>query len=157
MAVVVLALAVLWYVGAFERDDPTEQRVADEPVVPPPPPAPESAAQRFARASEAIRAGNPDAAAGLLHQLETEGHGPTLLLLAEAIDSIDFTPGLYTAPNDIAAIQFYARACAGPERQAALSGLQRLGTALRARANEGDAVAEQLVTMQVPDAMAKCR
>lgn len=136
---VVAVIAALWALAEYEKTLPS---------------------YRHKRAVALLASGGPDDAWSLLTPLESEGYGPTLLYLAQAIDSVDFTPGLYSQPNDLAAIQLYTRACAAgakEEKQDALAALGRLETVLRTRADEGDARADQYLRMQLPKAQTTCR
>lgn len=134
--------------GGGGADD--SDRTAD--IVPPPPPG---LADRYEMAVAAAQAGRFDEASTLFHALEREGHGPSLRYLAEAKDSLDFTPGLFEAPNDLDALLLYERACVARETEVPAI-LDRLEAALLERVEQGDVVARQILHLRMPAVRQSC-
>ncbi|WP_029011520.1 hypothetical protein [Niveispirillum irakense] len=119
------------------------------------PAMPPGLAERHAAAVAAAEAGRFDEASTLFHTLEREGYGPSLRFLAEAKDSLDFTPGLFSAPNDMDALVLYERACVARETEVPAV-LDRLEAALRTREEQGDIVARQLLNLRLPTVRQSC-
>ncbi|MCA8879438.1 MAG: hypothetical protein KDA73_05620 [Rhodobacteraceae bacterium] len=126
---------------------------AEEPDGTAPPTDPMQAAYERGRA--AITAGDCATAKSELQSGLDAGYGPTVLLWAEQQDSADFTPCLSETSNDVRALDNYRKACEAkvPEAKAAL---QVLLDDLQRRADEGDPVAEDVLRIATPKAVAAC-
>ncbi|WP_282189011.1 hypothetical protein [Azospirillum sp. SYSU D00513] len=135
---------------------PAPSQTPAPPAAPAPPPPPLTLAELHERGLAAAAAGNADEAWRQFRRPEAESYGPTLLHLAQALDSVEFAPGLYREPNDIAALQLYARACAAGETGASAA-LGRLETEITRRADEGDVLASEALRLEVPKAKNACR
>ncbi len=90
-----------------------------DPVQPPRPAVPCSLAQLsacsddalFDNGQAAVQAGRWDDARTWFSPLISRGHGPTLLVFAQAADSLDFSTGLFLRPDDQIALAYYEQAC----------------------------------------------
>lgn len=133
---------------------PAQAPVSPAPPASPSPPPP--LAELHERGIAAATAGNADEAWRQFRRPEAENYGPTLLYLAQSLDSVEFTQGLYREPNDIAALQFYARACAAGETGASAA-LGRLETEMTRRAAQGDVLAGEALRLEMPKAKTACR
>ncbi|MFV3074868.1 hypothetical protein [Niveispirillum fermenti] len=142
-----LGLAYWFTAGGTDTDIDSVDIV--DPVMPP------GLAERHAAAVAAAEAGRFDEASTLFHALEREGYGPSLRYMAEAKDSLDFTPGLFNAPSDVDALVLYERACVARETGVSAV-LDRLEAALRAREEQGDVVARQLLNLRLPAVRQSC-
>lgn len=130
-------------------DDPAEAPTAD----PAPARDPMDAALESGRA--AIAAGDCAAAQTALRPGVEAGHGPTLLLWAEQQDSVGFAPCLTETANDVRALTNYQKACEAGAPDA-MPALQALVDDLTRRAGQGDPVAEDVLRVAVPKAVAAC-
>lgn len=142
--------------AAVPQPAPSQAPVSQAAPALPPPAAPPTLAELHERGIAAAAAGNADEAWRQLRRPEAENYGPTLLYLAQSLDSVDFTQGLYREPNDIAALQLYARACAVGETGASAA-LGRLETEMTRRAAEGDVLAGEALRLEMPKAKTACR
>ncbi|MGF7177634.1 hypothetical protein [Azospirillum doebereinerae] len=159
VAVLLLLIAAALLASRSTETPPVAPAAPPQAAVPAPPPAPAlppTLAELHDRGVSAAAAGNVDEALRQLRKPEAESYGPTLLYLAQALDSVDFAPGLYREPNDIAAIQLYSRACAAGEA-GATAALQRLETELNRRADEGDMLSREALRLEIPKAKTACR
>ncbi|MBF0305350.1 MAG: hypothetical protein HQL41_06860 [Alphaproteobacteria bacterium] len=104
---------------------------------------------------EAATAGRYGEAERFLLRPRREGYGPTLLFLAETMDSIGFTPGLRQQPNDMQALQLYTSACRGGVA-GAREAILRLKKVLDESAGRGDVVAREILRLEMPKAKAVC-
>ncbi len=103
----------------------------------------------YGKGLAAFQAGRFDEARPLLRQAaEVGGNREAALLLAQAIDSLNFEAGLFTAADDTEALRLYSMACAPGDEAArtqvlpaAKEGLTALDQVLKAKADKGDAVA----------------
>ncbi|MCF8479928.1 MAG: hypothetical protein K9H25_05815 [Rhodospirillum sp.] len=111
--------------------------------------------ERLTAAVAAVDRGQPDDAIQALRALDAENHGPTLLYLARAYDSMDFQPGLASKPNDIEALKLYARACEA-NAAGAQESLRTLEAALRERVNQGDRITGETLRLAYPPAATAC-
>ena len=98
-----------------------------------------------------------DEAARLLNALEAENYGPALLYRARLADSVDFVPGFYARPDDVAALQLYAAACRAGQKAGVRDDLDRLERALRDKADDGDGIAAETLRLQLPKTKLDCR
>ena len=130
-------------------DDPAEAPTAD----PAPARDPMDAALESGRA--AIASGDCAAAQTALRPGVEAGHGPTLLLWAEQQDSVGFAPCLTETANDVRALTNYQKACEAGTPDA-MPALQALVDDLTRRAGQGDPVAEDVLRVAVPKAVAAC-
>ena len=130
-------------------DDPAEAPAVD----PAPAGDPMDAALESGRA--AIAAGDCAAAQTALRPGVEAGHGPTLLLWAEQQDSVEFAPCLTETANDVRALTNYQKACEAGVPDA-MPALQALVDDLTRRAGQGDPVAEDVLRVAVPKAVAAC-
>ena len=121
----------------------------------PPEPAGDPADEAYARGRAAIEAGDCATAQTELRPGMEAGHGPSLLLWAEQQDSVDFTPCLTETSNDVRALTNYLKACEAGAADA-LPALQALVADLSRRAGQGDPVAEDVLRVAVPKAVAAC-
>ena len=103
----------------------------------------------------AHEAGRNDEARTLLRQAERAGHGPAALYMAQQIDSLDFTPGLFTDFDDIEALRLYGVACRQGAAGAA-EGVAQLKAELEARSGQGDIIAGEIVRGPLTQAMEAC-
>ena len=103
----------------------------------------------------AIAAGDCAAAQTALRPGVEAGHGPTLLLWAEQQDSVEFAPCLTETANDVRALTNYQKACEAGAPDA-MPALQALVDDLTRRAGQGDPVAEDVLRVAVPKAVAAC-
>ncbi|KAA0675710.1 hypothetical protein [Roseomonas genomospecies 6] len=161
LALVVVAVAAfLLYPRGEEQTAAAPQSVSSHtpapPAAPASPPPPPTLAELHERGLAAAADGNADEAWRQFRRPEAESYGPTLLHLAQALDSVEFAQGLYREPNDIAALQLYARACAAGETSAPAA-LGRLETEITRRAQEGDVLASEALRLEVPKAKNACR
>lgn len=102
------------------------------------------------------QAGDVEGARTALRQAAAQDHGPSLLFLGELLDSVDFQAGYFTQPNDIAAMEYFAKACQ-QGTPAAAQALTTLGEALRTRAAQGDAMADIALRVNFEEAQQLCR
>lgn len=121
----------------------------------PPEPAGDPAEEAYARGRAAIEAGDCATAQTELRPGMEAGHGPSLLLWAEQQDSVDFAPCLTETANDVRALTNYQKACEAGAAEA-LPALQALVADLSRRAGQGDPVAEDVLRVAVPKAVAAC-
>jgi hypothetical protein len=156
--VAVLLVLLLTGAGAayylLVEGEPSPEQTDPPPVVEETAPPP-TQDERLAAAVAAVDRGQPDDAIQELRALDAENHGPTLLYLARAYDSVDFQPGLASKPNDIEALKLYARACEA-NAAGAQESLRALEAALRERVNQGDRITGETLRLAYPPAATAC-
>ena len=144
--------------GPVPADDPTEAPAEDAAVedpAPDPAPAGDPMDAALEQGRAALAAGDCAAAQTTLRPGVEAGHGPTLLLWAEQQDSVDFAPCLTETANDVRALTNYQKACEAGTPDA-MPALQALVDDLTRRAAQGDPVAEDVLRVAVPKAVAAC-
>ena len=168
LLVVVLGAGALAYLKPWapaaepvaEVAPPAETPPETPPATPaedeaPPEPAGDPVEEAYARGRAAIEAGDCANAQTELRPGMEAGHGPSLLLWAEQQDSVDFAPCLTETANDVRALTNYQKACEAGAAEA-LPALEALVADLTRRAGQGDPVAEDVLRVAVPKAVAAC-
>lgn len=136
---------------------PTPPPPTPEPPTPDPvaPPAVDPLEAAHGRGLAALEAGDCATAQTELRPGLDAGYGPTLLLWAERQDSVGFEACLTETSNDIRALANYQKACEA-DTPDVTPALQALLDELKRRADQGDAVAEEVLRVAAPKAIEAC-
>ncbi len=144
-----------------EKKSAQKEEEKEEEKTPPPPLTP---AQLYDKGAAAMQAKRYDEARPLLRQAEHGGNREAALLLAQAVDSLDFETGLFAAADDVEALRLYGKACEpgeDPKRTevvaSAKEALAALGTTLKEKADQGDIVAADVLRGPFKEAEEQCQ